>query len=78
MTETGAREVTIDRHPCAVTAGADSYDYRISTTDNVDRDGAVEFTVRTGPVVAPDTPLPAGTDAKAEAVLADILATYFP
>jgi hypothetical protein len=76
--ESGDREVVIDRHPGAVTVTASSVHYRISTTDNVDRDGAVELTVGTGPVVAPDTPLPAGTDTKAEAVLADILETYFP
>lgn len=76
VAESGDRAVTIDRHPGTVTADTDSYDYRVSTADDDERDGAVELTVRTGPVAAPDTPLPAGTDTKAEAMLADILETY--
>lgn len=72
------RQVSVEGHPGFLEADGRSVHYRVSTTDDVDRDGAVEFIVRTGPAVAPDTSLPPGTEARAEAVLADILETYFP
>jgi hypothetical protein len=68
------RDVTIAGHPGYV-AG---HRYRVSTSREVDTQATVQLTVLTGPVVPADIPLPAGTDEKAEAVLADVLEKYFP
>ena len=67
------RDVTIAGHPGYV-AG---HRYRLSTSREADTQATVRLTVLTGPVVSADTPLPADTDEKAEAVLADVLAKYF-
>lgn len=55
------RDVTIAGHPGYV-AG---HRYRLSTSRDVDVRAFVQLTVQSGPVVPADTPLPAGTDAKA-------------
>lgn len=68
------RDVTIAGHPGYVTG----HRYRLSTSRETDTQATVRLTVLTGPVVPADTPLPAGTDEKAEAVLADVLEKYFP
>lgn len=64
------REVTVAGHRGYVSGVAS---YRLSAGENA----SVQLSVRPGPVTAADTPLPAGTDAKAEAVLADVLREYF-
>lgn len=81
--EPGDREVTIAGRPGFVTAGGGHYRYRLSTSSAADGDAAdgdptVELRVRTGPVASAATTLPAGTDRKAEAVLADVLREHFP
>jgi hypothetical protein len=72
--EPGDREVAIAGHSGFVVASGGSYRYQLSAS----RTATVRLTVRTGPVIAADTPLPAGTDKKAEAVLTDVLREYFP
>ncbi|WP_460393522.1 hypothetical protein [Actinophytocola sediminis] len=75
----GDREVTVADHPgLLATSEPNSLAYTVSTSDTVDGDGAVELTVSTGPLIESGTPLPPGTDKKAEAALADVLTTYFP
>jgi hypothetical protein len=71
--EPGDRDVSVAGHPGYVT----DHRYRLSTSREVDTQATVRLTVLTGPVVPAETPLPAGTDVKAEAVLADVLEKYF-
>jgi hypothetical protein len=71
--EPGDQEVTIAGRPGFVGIGDSFWRYQLS----VDGDAVVVLEVGTGPVVASEVPLPAGTDKKADAVIAEVLRTYF-
>lgn len=71
------KPVTIAGHPGYVTLTPSFISYTVSTTLTVDGDSALELTVATGPLIAYDTPLPPGSDKKAESAITDIVRAHF-